>query len=135
MKTIEELLFSYVATYPNAAIARARLCADHPEFTALLEDTDDSDGAWRTVGGRAIFIKNGQSIESAMKEKGLDYGNGGGGSDSESSAPKKDESSDKAAIEKKLNDEAAARVRSPEYQKKLARKRELAKKWHEKHEA
>lgn len=28
------------------------------------------DGVWRTVGGRRIFIKNGQDLASAMKESG-----------------------------------------------------------------
>ena len=31
---------------------------------------DDADGVWRTVGGRRIFIKNGQDLASAMKESG-----------------------------------------------------------------
>ena len=33
-------------------------------------DFDDSDGVWRTVGGRRIFIKHGQDLASAMKESG-----------------------------------------------------------------
>ena len=28
------------------------------------------DGVWRTIGGRRVFIKNGQSLQSAMKESG-----------------------------------------------------------------
>ena len=28
------------------------------------------NGVWRTVGGRRIFIKNGQSLSEAMKESG-----------------------------------------------------------------
>lgn len=31
---------------------------------------NDTDGVWRTVGGRRIFIKNGQDLASAMKESG-----------------------------------------------------------------
>lgn len=31
---------------------------------------DDIDGVWRTVGGRRIFIKNGQDLATAMKESG-----------------------------------------------------------------
>ena len=31
---------------------------------------DDVDGVWRTVGGRRIFIRNGQDLSSAMKESG-----------------------------------------------------------------
>lgn len=31
---------------------------------------DSEDGIWRTVGGRRIFIKNGQDLSSAMKESG-----------------------------------------------------------------
>ena len=31
---------------------------------------DNSDGVWRTVGGRRIFIKKGQSLSDAMKESG-----------------------------------------------------------------
>lgn len=30
----------------------------------------DENGVWRTVGGRRIFIKDGQSLEDAMKESG-----------------------------------------------------------------
>lgn len=30
----------------------------------------DADGVWRTVGGRRIFIRNGQDLASAMKESG-----------------------------------------------------------------
>ena len=31
---------------------------------------NDTDGVWRTVGGRRIFIRNGQNLASAMKESG-----------------------------------------------------------------
>ena len=31
---------------------------------------NETDGVWRTVGGRRIFIKNGQPLEAAMKESG-----------------------------------------------------------------
>ena len=31
---------------------------------------DDIGGGWRTVGGRRIFIKDGQDLASAMKESG-----------------------------------------------------------------
>ena len=31
---------------------------------------DDIGGVWRTVGGRRIFIKDGQDLASAMKESG-----------------------------------------------------------------
>lgn len=31
---------------------------------------DSEDGIWRTVGGRRIFIRNGQDLSSAMKESG-----------------------------------------------------------------
>lgn len=31
---------------------------------------DDIGGVWRTVGGRRIFIKDGQDLETAMKESG-----------------------------------------------------------------
>lgn len=34
------------------------------------EDFDESEGVWRTVGGRKIFIRNGQDLASAMKESG-----------------------------------------------------------------
>lgn len=30
----------------------------------------DEDGVWRTVGGRRIFIKDGQSVQDAMKKSG-----------------------------------------------------------------
>lgn len=31
---------------------------------------DETDGVWRTIGGRRVFIKNGQSLSEAMKESG-----------------------------------------------------------------
>ncbi len=31
---------------------------------------DDEDGVWRTIHGRKVFIKNGQSLEDAMSESG-----------------------------------------------------------------
>lgn len=31
---------------------------------------DDSDGVWRTIGGRKVFIRKGQSLSDAMKESG-----------------------------------------------------------------
>ena len=31
---------------------------------------DDIGGHWRTIGGRRVFIKDGQSLSSAMKESG-----------------------------------------------------------------
>lgn len=31
---------------------------------------DDIGGVWRTIAGRRVFIKDGQSLESAMKESG-----------------------------------------------------------------
>ena len=37
---------------------------------AKYEKYDDEDGVWRTVGGRRIFIRNGQSLSDAMKESG-----------------------------------------------------------------
>ena len=29
---------------------------------------DDLGGVWRTIGGRRVFIKNGQDLATAMKE-------------------------------------------------------------------
>ncbi len=37
---------------------------------AKYEKYDDEDGVWRTVGGRRIFIRNGQALSDAMKESG-----------------------------------------------------------------
>ena len=36
----------------------------------MAKTYDDEDGVWRTVGGRRIFIRNGQSLGDAMKESG-----------------------------------------------------------------
>lgn len=36
----------------------------------MTKKYDDEDGVWRTIGGRRIFIKNGQDLASAMKESG-----------------------------------------------------------------
>lgn len=36
----------------------------------MAKKYDDEDGVWRTIGGRRIFIKNGQDLASAMKESG-----------------------------------------------------------------
>ncbi len=33
-------------------------------------DFVEENGVWRTVGGRRIFIKEGQDLASAMKESG-----------------------------------------------------------------
>lgn len=35
-----------------------------------MKKYDETDGVWRTVGGRRIFIKNGQSLSEAMIESG-----------------------------------------------------------------
>lgn len=35
-----------------------------------MKKYDEKDGVWRTVGGRRIFIKNGQSLSEAMIESG-----------------------------------------------------------------
>ena len=34
------------------------------------KDYDNEDGVWRTIHGRKVFIKNGQSLQDAMKESG-----------------------------------------------------------------
>lgn len=34
------------------------------------KDYDKEDGVWRTIGGRKVFIRNGQSLSDAMKESG-----------------------------------------------------------------
>jgi len=36
---------------------------------AMKNQAEDPDGVWRTINGRAIFIKEGQSVEEAMKER------------------------------------------------------------------
>lgn len=36
----------------------------------MAKKTNDEDGVWRTIKGRHIFIKNGQSLEEAMAESG-----------------------------------------------------------------
>ena len=36
----------------------------------MAKNFDDSDGVWRTIGGRKVFIREGQSLSSAMKESG-----------------------------------------------------------------
>lgn len=37
---------------------------------AKKKNYDNEDGVWRTVGGRRIFIRNGQDLASAMKDSG-----------------------------------------------------------------
>lgn len=37
---------------------------------AKNEKFDAEDGVWRTIGGRRVFIRNGQSLSDAMKESG-----------------------------------------------------------------
>lgn len=37
---------------------------------AKKKNYDNEDGVWRTVGGRRVFIRTGQSLSSAMKESG-----------------------------------------------------------------
>lgn len=36
----------------------------------MAKKYDNEDGVWRTIGGRRIFIKNGQDLASAMRESG-----------------------------------------------------------------
>ena len=36
----------------------------------MAKNYDDIGGVWRTIGGRKVFIKDGQSLEDAMKESG-----------------------------------------------------------------
>ena len=36
----------------------------------MAKKKEELDGVWRTVGGRRIFIRNGQDLSSAMKESG-----------------------------------------------------------------
>lgn len=36
----------------------------------MAKKYDDIGGVWRTIGGRRVFIKTGQSLSSAMKESG-----------------------------------------------------------------
>lgn len=36
----------------------------------MANNYDSSDGVWRTIGGRRVFIRNGQSLGDAMKESG-----------------------------------------------------------------
>ena len=36
----------------------------------MAKDYDDIGGVWRTIGGRRVFIKNGQSLSEAMIESG-----------------------------------------------------------------
>ena len=35
-----------------------------------MKKYDEKDGVWRTIGGRKVFIRNGQSLKDAMKESG-----------------------------------------------------------------
>ena len=35
-----------------------------------MEKFDEKDGVWRTIGGRRIFIRTGQSLSDAMRESG-----------------------------------------------------------------
>ena len=36
----------------------------------MAKKKEELDGVWRTIGGRRVFIKNGQSLSDAMKESG-----------------------------------------------------------------
>ena len=36
----------------------------------MAKKFDNDDGVWRTIGGRRVFIRNGQDLASAMKESG-----------------------------------------------------------------
>lgn len=36
----------------------------------MTKSFDDSDGVWRTINGRKVFIREGQSVASAMRESG-----------------------------------------------------------------
>ena len=79
---------------------------------------DDADGVWRTIGGRKVFIRTGQSLSDAMKESGKFK-----------SAKKKDEDDNKPKKEeyiefdKKMQDNID-RV-NKEYDEELTKAREL----------
>ena len=36
----------------------------------MAKTYDDEEGVWRTIGGRRVFIRTGQSLADAMKESG-----------------------------------------------------------------
>ena len=36
----------------------------------MAKKKEEQDGVWRTIGGRRVFIRNGQSLSDAMKESG-----------------------------------------------------------------
>lgn len=36
----------------------------------MAKEYDENEGVWRTIAGRKVFIKTGQSLSSAMKESG-----------------------------------------------------------------
>lgn len=36
----------------------------------MVKKKEELDGVWRTIGGRRVFIRNGQSLSDAMKESG-----------------------------------------------------------------
>lgn len=66
---------------------------------------DDTDGVWRTIGGRRVFIKTGQSLSDAMKESGK-FGTKKKTETEDEKAKKLNETMDKRQeIIKKLDDE------------------------------
>ena len=66
---------------------------------------DDTDGVWRTIGGRRVFIKTGQSLSDAMKESGK-FGTKKKTETEDEKAKKFNETMDKRQeIIKKLDDE------------------------------
>ena len=41
-----------------------------PKMVSASKIYDSSEGVWRTIGGRRVFIRKGQSLSDAMKESG-----------------------------------------------------------------
>lgn len=69
--TFEEAKRAYIECAPNRIVAKARMAKDHPEWRAQLAEwntakLEDAGGVWKTVNGRHIFIKDGQSVEDAL---------------------------------------------------------------------
>lgn len=70
MNEFTALLAAYRNTSPSDQVALARLVADNPKIHfAQLAEAESDEGEWKTVQGRHLFIKKGQSVQDALGEK------------------------------------------------------------------
>lgn len=69
-REIVELEFTHLALVQNPRYEDAKVYENSKEFLNV-KDRDGREGRWITVKGTHVFVKDGQSVEDAMKETGM----------------------------------------------------------------